>query len=119
MNFKDFTKDELKQILNIKLDEKGYKIEEDAMDKLLEIIFLSKTYGNNINASAAISILEEVIVIQNVRTEFIDSKTITKDDIDVYVVENDIAFIDQKTGYQSDARKKLDESVKKRKFLLQ
>ena len=111
VNFKDFTKDELKQILNIKLDEKGYKIEEDAMDKLLEIIFLSKTYGNNINASAAISILEEVIVIQNVRTEFIDSKTITKDDIDVYVVENDIAFIDQKTGYQSDARKKLDELV--------
>ena len=111
VNFKDFTKDELKQILNIKLDQKGYKIEEDAMEKLLEIIFLSKTYGNNINASAAISILEEVIVIQNVRTEFIDSKTITKDDIDVYVVENDIAFIDQKTGYQSDARKKLDELV--------
>ena len=111
VNFKDFTRDELKQILNIKAKEKGYVIKDEAMDKLLEIIFLSKSYGNNINASAAISILEEIIVIQNVRTEFIDDKTITKDDVDVYVVENDIAFIDQKTGFQSEARKKLDELV--------
>ena len=111
VNFVDFTREELGQILNIKLKEKGYTIEQDAMDKLLEIIFLSKAYGNNINATAAIAILEEVIVIQNVRTELIDDKTITKDDIDVYVIENDIAFIDQKTGFQSDARKKLDELV--------
>lgn len=111
VNFKDFTREELKEILNLKLTNKGYTIEPEAMDKLLEIIFLSKAYGNNINASAAISILEEIIVIQNVRTELINDKTITKQDIDVYVVENDIAFIDQKTGYQSDARKKLDELV--------
>ncbi len=111
VDFKDFTRDELKQILDIKLEEKGYSIEPDAMKKLLDIIFLAKSYGNNINASAAISILEEVIVIQNVRTELSDSKVITIDDIDVYVVENDIAFIDEKTGYQSDARKKLDELI--------
>ena len=111
VNFTDFTRDELTQILMIKLNEKGYTIEPEAMDKLLDIIFLSKTYGNNINATAAISILEEIIVIQNVRTELVDDKTITKDDIDVYVIENDIAFIDQKTGFQSDARKKLDELI--------
>ena len=111
VNFKDFSREELKQILAVKAKEKGYVVEEEAMEKLLEIIYLSKSYGNNINASAAISILEEVIVIQNVRTEFLDDKTIIKDDVDVYVVENDIAFIDQKTGYQSEARKKLDELV--------
>ena len=111
VNFKDFSREELKEILNLKLTEKGYSIMPEAMSKLLEIIYLSKAYGNNINASAAISILEEIIVIQNVRTELVDDKTITLDDIDVYVIENDIAFIDQKTGYQSDARKKLDELV--------
>lgn len=111
MNFVDFTKEELGQILDIKLKEKGYSIHPDAKDKLLEVIFLSKAYGNNINATAAIAILDEIIVIQNVRTEFVDDKTITKDDVDVYVIENDIEFIDQKTGFQSDARKKLDELI--------
>ena len=111
VNFKDFTKEELEQILYNQVKDKGYTIEKDAMAKLLEIIFLSKSYGNNINAKAAISILEEIIIIQNVRTELVDDKNIIKDDIDVYVAENDIAFIDQKTGYQSEARKKLDELV--------
>lgn len=111
INFKDFTKEELEQILYNNIKEKGYNIEKDAMARLLDVIFLSKSYGNNINAKAAISILEEIIIIQNVRTEFVDDKTIIKDDIDVYVAENDISFIDQKTGYQSEARKKLDELV--------
>lgn len=111
VNFKDFTRDELGEILKIKVKEKGYYIDKDALDRLLDVIFLSKSYGNNINATAAIAILEEVIIIQNVRTELVDDKTIIKDDVDVYVLENDIAFIDQKTGYQSEARKKLDELV--------
>ncbi len=111
VDFVDFTREELEQIINLKLKNKGYLMTEEAMKKLLDVIFLSKSYGNNINASAALSILEEIIVIQNVRTELEDSKLITIDDVDVYTKENDIAFIDQKTGYQSDARKKLDELV--------
>ena len=111
VNFKDFSRSELEQILYNQVKDKGYTIEKDAMEKLLDVIFLSKSYGNNINAKAAISILEEIIIIQNVRTELVDDKNIIKDDVDVYVAENDIAFIDQKTGYQSEARKKLDELV--------
>lgn len=110
-DFKDFTREELREILFQKAKEKGYLIEEDALSSLLEVVFLAKTYGNNINASAAISILEEIIVAQNVRTVNSDEKTIIKADVDVYIHANDIAFIDQKTGGQSDARKKLDELV--------
>lgn len=111
VDFRDFTREELREILNRKAAEKGYKVMKRAMDKLLDVIFLSKTYGNNINASAALAILEDVIIIQNVRTELIDDKTINLDDVTVYMKENDIAFIDQKTGGQSDARKKLGELV--------
>lgn len=111
VDFKDFTRDELRQILEKKTSRKGYTIIDDAMDKLLEVIFLSKTFGNAINASAATSILEEVIVIQNVRTENTDNKEITVEDVDTYIKENDIAFIDQKTGFQSDARKRLEELI--------
>ena len=111
VNFSDFTKEELKQILENRIAEKKYGITEDGMSKLLDVIFLSKSYGNNINASAALSILEEVIVAQNVRTINTDDSTITKEDVSTYIADNDIAFIDQKTGGQSDARKKLDELV--------
>lgn len=110
VNFKDFSREELKQILAVKVKEKGYEIKEDAMEKLLDVIFLSKSYGNNINASAAVSILEEVIVNQNVRTELVDDKTITVDDVSVYITENGIAFID-KSGGKSEARKRLDEMI--------
>ena len=111
VNFKDFTREELQEIIKLRLENKGYKIEEDALNKLLDVVFLSKSYGNNINASAALSILEEIIIFQNVRTELVDDKTINLDDVNVYIAENDIAFIDQKTGGQSDARKKLDELI--------
>ena len=109
--FKDFTKDELKEILFKRLIEKGYGITDDGMKSLLEVIYLSKSFGNDINASAALSILEEVIIAQNVRTAFDNDKNITKEDVDTYIKENDIAFIDPKTGGQSDARAKLDELI--------
>ena len=112
LNFKDFSKDELREILLKSLDEKDYRINEEALKALLEVIFLSKSYGNDINASAALSILEEVIIAQNVRTADVDGDDlIIKEDIDTYVKENDITFIDPKTGGQSDARNKLDELI--------
>lgn len=111
IDFSDFTRDELKQILLGRIKEKEYRIEDDALNALLDVIYLAKSYGNNINASAAFSILEEVIVAQNVRTVNSDSDLITRDDVSSYINSNDIAFIDQKTGGQSDARKKLDELV--------
>ena len=111
VNFDDFSRDELKQILVKKIEEKNYTITEEAMNSLLDVIFLAKSYGNNINASAALSILEEVIVAQNVRCSDSVDNSITKEDVGSYISENDIAFIDQKTGGQSDARKKLDELI--------
>ena len=111
INFSDFSRDELKEIINLRIKEKEYVIKEDALNALLDVIFLSKTYGNDINATAALSILEEVIVAQNVRTLDSNEKEITKADIDTYVNDNDIAFIDPKTGGQSDARAKLDEMI--------
>ena len=111
VSFKDFTKDELREILQQRITEKKYRIEDEAMKALLDVIFLSKSFGNDINAKAALSILEEVIIAQNVRTSLNADNVIIKEDVDTYIKENDIAFIDPKTGGQSDARKKLDELI--------
>ena len=111
VNFTDFSKAELKEILLVHLKEKGYSIDEDAIGMLLEVIYLSKAYGNDINASAALSILEEVIIAQNVRSTDLNDKLIIKDDVQDYIIAHDIAFLDPKTGGQSDARKKLDELI--------
>ena len=111
INFKDFSKDEIRQIIILHANKKGYSINNDALDLFIEVIFLSKAYGNDINASAALSMLEEIIIAQNVRTTDLEDKVIIIDDVQTYIDENDIAFIDPRTGGQSDARQKLDELI--------
>ena len=110
IDFSDFSREELKEIIKIRAAEKGYTVDDDAMQTLLDVIFLAKAYGSEINATAALAILEKVIVIQNVRTAGNDDKVINREDVRVYIKENEMEFVEAATG-QSDARKKLDELI--------
>ena len=74
----------------------------------MEVIYLSKSFGNNINVTATLKILDDVIINQNERTiDDEDDYLILIEDVDKYIKEHDISFIDGATGYQSDPRKKL------------
>lgn len=87
-HFPNYTKDELKLIGLQMLGDLQYKIDDNAMDLLLDIV-CSKSYEKSFaNAREIRNVLHHVVMIQNERTSDSDSNLIVLEDVETYAKEH-------------------------------
>ena len=95
LNFPNYSRDELGQIIDLILSKKKYTITPEAKEKILDITDHLKKDPNFANARVVRSILDEVIMCLNVRN--IVSKEITIVDVDKYIADKDLSLPTGKT----------------------
>lgn len=91
LEFADYSREELGQIARSFLEKKRYRIEEDALERALDIAEALRTRPNFANARTMRNILDQVILNQNLRTE--DSSedfTVILEDVEEYIRETEV-----------------------------
>ena len=89
--FKDYTYDELKQILNVLAAKYQYKLEDDVQDKIIRIIQRKNDRAEYGNARDLRNILEGTMEYQAVRTSDEPwDRTITMEDLLEWQIENGV-----------------------------
>ncbi len=91
LEFPDYTREELGEIAIRFLGNKKYEIEDDALDRVLDITEYFRGKSNFANARTIRNILDQVIMNQNLRTEDdLDNDTIVLCDVEDYLVDEGI-----------------------------
>lgn len=91
LEFPDYSREELGEIAVSFLSEKGYEIEESALSRLLDITDYYRQRPNFANARTVRTILDQVILNQNLRAEDDASDCmIITDDVDDYITDEKI-----------------------------
>ena len=92
LDFADYTKEELRDIAFAFLSKKQYDIDEDAMEKLLDIAEYYRKSPDFANARTVRNILDQVIMNQNLRTEDDENpdNVIIISDVDDYISDEGI-----------------------------
>lgn len=100
LEFPDYSREELGQIVTKFLEKKKYKIDTDALDLLLDITEFYRSRDNFANARTVRNILDQVIMNQNLRTEDDenDDRTIVKSDVEDYLSDEGINLNDKSGG---------------------
>lgn len=97
VNFPDYSKDELKEIAKLMLKKEEYTIEEDALNKVIDIVYTKKHLPNFANAREVRIILDQVEMIQAERTlDELDNREITLADVETYIKDHNIVIKDAK-----------------------
>ena len=97
IDFPDYSLDELKQIIIFMYKEKGYEVEEEALNEILKIISYYKCNPNFSNAREVRNILDSLYEIQALRTEETpEDMKIILDDVLEYEKDQNIIFGKQK-----------------------
>lgn len=88
LDFPDYSREELGEIAKVFLSKKGYKIESDALSRLLDVTEYYRNRPNFANARTVRNILDQVIMNQNLRTEDSeDDRCIVLDDVEDYIAD--------------------------------
>lgn len=91
LEFPDFTKEELGKIAEAFLIKKKYEIENDALERVLDVTEYYRKRPNFANARTVRNILDQVIMNQNLRAEDDpDDKTIILSDVEDYLMDEGI-----------------------------
>ena len=91
LEFPDYSREELGDIAKAFLSKKKYVIEEDALERILDITEYFRKQPNFANARTVRNILDQVIMNQNLRTEdYQDDNTIIIDDVEDYLLDEQI-----------------------------
>ncbi len=90
LNFPDYTREELEQIILFFADKKKYSIESDAMKLILDLTDYYRNRPNFANARTARNILDQVIMNQNLRTEDTGDSNIILSDVEDYIADENI-----------------------------
>ena len=98
LDFPDYTRDEFKEILLLFSKKKNYIIENDALEKMLDLIDYFRNQPNFANARTARNILDQVIMNQNLRTEDTDDDSIILSDVEDYILDEEINLDDTSSG---------------------
>lgn len=110
IDFPDYSKSELNEILHLMVKKSNYEIDDDAADRIIEVAYLKKNFDNFANAREVRSILEKVKMLQAVRTiGQDDNRTLTLEDVNKYIKEEGITLRDN--GNLDDCEKELDELI--------
>ena len=90
IDFPDYTREELGQIAKKMLHKKGYRIDEDALSRILDITDHDRQKPNYANARNVRNILDQVILNQNLRTEDEEEQS------DLIILQDVEEFIEEK-----------------------
>ena len=93
IDFPNYTRDEIKEIVVFLSKKAKYVIEENALEKIVDIIMSRANESNFANAREARNVLDSIIDIQALRTETNVSDTnIIIDDVNEYISFNNIVL---------------------------
>ena len=99
LEFPDYSREEIGEIAKFFLAKKKYDIENDALEKILDITDYFRNRPNFANARTVRNILDQVLLNQNLRTEDEDgNNTITIDDVDDYLSDEGIDLSNPQSG---------------------
>ncbi len=99
LEFPDYTREELGLIAQSFLEKKGYSIDDEALNRLLDIMEYFRNRPNFANARTVRNVLDQVIMNQNLRTEDEnDDSVIIVDDVDDYLTDEGIDLSKPSTG---------------------
>ena len=106
LDFPDYTREELGEIAETFLNDKNYKIDAQALNRLLDITDYYRQRPNFANARTVRNILDQVIMNQNLRTEDDDdNRVLIASDVEDYITDTDIdlkAPSKRKIGFSMD-----------------
>lgn len=90
LEFPDYTREELGEIATAFLKKKKYEINQDALERLLDVTDYFRNQPNFANARTVRNILDQVIMNQNLRTEESDDNTVCIEDVEDYLMDEKI-----------------------------
>ena len=90
LDFPDYSRDELSEIIKLFINKKRYSIDEDALEYMLRITDYMRDQPNFANARTARNIVDKVILNQNLRTEDEDDNNIVYSDVQDYIIDENI-----------------------------
>ena len=85
LDFENFNRDEMCDIIKLMLDKDGYIVTEDALNKMLDIVDVLRKNPDFANARDARNIIQQCVMCLNVRTGDPNDKTITLEDVNKYI----------------------------------
>lgn len=89
LDFPDYTRSELKQIAILFLTKKGYQIDDEALNMVIDLTDYYRSKPNFANARTLRKILDQVVMNQNLRTKDNDT-LITSEDVQDYLNDLDL-----------------------------
>jgi len=93
LEFPDYTREELSEILVRFAAKRGYSVDEAARERILDITEYFRTQPNFANARTIRNILDQVIMNQNLRTEDdVDNYIIVLSDVEDYIMDEKITL---------------------------
>lgn len=99
LDFPDYTREELGEIAERFLSKKKYTIENNALNRLLDITDYYRNQPNFANARTVRNVLDQVLMNQNLRTEDSDGdSTIILDDVNDYLLDEGIDLSNPNKG---------------------
>lgn len=90
LDFPNYSRDELAQIVRIMLSGRGYSISEAAAERVLDITDRRRKEPNFANAREVRNIIEQVIMCQNVRCVGTENKAIELADVNAYIKDSGV-----------------------------
>jgi AAA+ superfamily predicted ATPase len=93
LEFPDYTREELAQILVRFATKRGYVVEDSALERLLDVTEYYRGLPNFANARTVRNILDQVVMNQNLRTEDdVDNYIIVLSDVEDYIMDEKITL---------------------------
>lgn len=90
LDFPNYSRDELKEITGLMLNNKGYTLKESAMQRVLDITDFKRREPNFANAREIRNILDDIIMCQNLRAMNSDDKELGMVDVNRYIEDLNI-----------------------------
>jgi hypothetical protein len=91
LDFPDYSREEIGELAKMFLGKKQYCIDDDALERILDITDYYRERPNFANARTVRNILDQVLMNQNLRTEDTEAdNTVTLADVEDYLLDEGI-----------------------------
>ena len=93
IDFPNYSRDEISEILQLLIDKDGYLVNEDALNKMLDVIDSMRINPDFANARVARNVVQQCIMCLNLRTGDSNDKTITIEDVNKYIKDANLGAV--------------------------
>ena len=93
IDFPNYSRDEISEILQLLIDKDGYLVNEDALNKMLDVIDSMRINPDFSNARVARNVVQQCIMCLNLRTGDSNDKTITIEDVNKYIKDANLGAV--------------------------